>query len=345
MTMTPVSRRVLVTGGAGFIGSAVCRHFIARGHQVCNIDKLTYAANLDSLAPVVDSPNYQFAQLDICDRRALRDVFDHFAPDVVLHLAAESHVDRSISDASVFIQTNVVGTVALLDEALDYWTKRGKPDDFRFHHVSTDEVYGDLPIEGTPFTEQTRYQPSSPYAASKAASDFMVMSWFRTFGLPVVLSNCSNNYGAYQNIEKLIPHMIVTALQRRPLPIYGNGSNIRDWLHVDDHVAALELVMSSGRPGERYNIGGNNEHSNLDVVRTICVLLDQKAPHAEGSYLDLMSFVSDRPGHDFRYAVDATKAITELGWSPRHDFASGLTATVGWYLANVWWWSKVAKTD
>ncbi|MGN6536567.1 MAG: dTDP-glucose 4,6-dehydratase [Mesorhizobium sp.] len=332
--------RLVVTGGAGFIGSAACRRFVAEGHEVLNIDKLTYAANLRSLDSIKGRPNYTFEQTDICNKQRIRDVVFRFRPDAILHLAAESHVDRSIADPSAFIQTNVVGTVSLLEVALDYWRTIDCNPTFRFHHVSTDEVYGDLPLDGGYFTEITPYRPSSPYSASKAASDFMVSSWFRTYGLPVIISNCSNNYGAFQNPEKLIPHMLVKALAGEPLPVYGTGSNVRDWLHVEDHVDALALLLKKGNPGERYNVGGNNEWRNLDVVRSICRLLDESRPRSNGkSYAEQISFVTDRLGHDLRYAIDATKIQTEFNWTPSRSFDAGLQETVDWYLGNEWWWN------
>jgi dTDP-glucose 4,6-dehydratase len=332
--------RLVITGGAGFIGSAACRRFVAEGHEVLNIDKLTYAANLRSLDSIKDRLNYTFEQADICNKQRIRDVVFQFQPDAVLHLAAESHVDRSIADPSAFIQTNVVGTVSLLEVALDYWRALGCDPAFRFHHVSTDEVYGDLPLEGGYFTETTPYHPSSPYSASKAASDFMVTSWFRTYGLPVIISNCSNNYGAFQNPEKLIPHMLVKALTGAPLPVYGTGSNVRDWLHVEDHVDALALLLDKGRPGERYNVGGNNEWRNLDVVHSVCSLLDESRPRPDGkSYSEQISFVTDRLGHDLRYAIDASKIQSEFNWTPSRSFDAGLRETVDWYLANEWWWN------
>lgn len=332
--------RLIVTGGAGFIGSAACRHFVTRHHDVCNVDKLTYAANPDNLRDISKLPNYRFEQADICDKERMREiVFDH-RPDAILHLAAESHVDRSISDASPFIETNVVGTVSLLEIALEYWISIDRAPSFRFHHISTDEVYGDLPLDGGHFTELTPYNPSSPYSASKASSDFMVSSWYRTYGLPVLISNCSNNYGPNQNPEKLIPHTLTKALADKPLPVYGTGSNVRDWLHVEDHVAALALLLAKGRPGERYNIGGRDEWRNIDVVRLICQLLDERRPRPDGkSYAEQITFVTDRPGHDLRYAIDAAKMESELGWRPAHDFQTGLRGTVDWYLNNEWWWS------
>lgn len=332
--------RLIVTGGAGFIGSAACRYFVTGHHDVCNVDKLTYAANPDNLRDISNLPNYRFEQADICDKERMREIiFDH-RPDAILHLAAESHVDRSINDASPFIETNVVGTVSLLEIALEYWISIDRAPSFRFHHISTDEVYGDLPLDGGHFTELTPYNPSSPYSASKASSDFMVSSWYRTYGLPVLISNCSNNYGPSQNPEKLIPHTLTKALADKPLPVYGTGSNVRDWLHVEDHVAALALLLAKGRPGERYNIGGRNEWRNIDVVRLICQLLDERRPRPDGkSYAEQITFVTDRPGHDLRYAIDAAKMESELGWRPAYDFQTGLRGTVDWYLNNEWWWS------
>jgi len=335
-------KRLIVTGGSGFIGSSACRNFVGAGHMVCNIDKLTYAANTDNLRTIENMPNYRFEQADICNRAQILAILDDFKPDAVLHLAAESHVDRSIADADVFVQTNVVGTVNLLNAAVDHWRSCGSSPDFRFLHVSTDEVYGDLEDDGSLFHETTPYNPSSPYSASKAASDFMVSSWHRTYGLPVLISNCSNNYGPFQNVEKLIPHMITRALGHKPLPVYGKGANIRDWLHVDDHVAALDLILWNGRPGERYNVGGGNERNNLRVVEGICDILDQLQPMKGKSYRTLITFIADRPGHDLRYAIDASKLMSELGWSPRHDFDTGLAHTVNWYLQNRWWWEGPA---
>lgn len=333
--------RLIVTGGAGFIGSAVCRYFVAKHHEICNVDKLTYAANPDNLRDIVNLPTYRFQQADICDKERIRRIIFDYQPDAILHLAAESHVDRSIDDASPFIETNVVGTVSLLEVALEYWISIGRAPSFRFHHVSTDEVYGDLPLDGGYFTELTPYNPSSPYSASKAASDFMVSSWFRTYGLPVLISNCSNNYGSHQNPEKLIPHMLTSALAGKPLPVYGTGSNVRDWLHVEDHVSALALLLAKGCPGQRYNIGGRNEWRNIDVVRLICLLLDEKRPRSDGrSYAEQITFVIDRPGHDLRYAIDATKMENEFGWLPARGFHDGLGQTIDWYLNNEWWWSS-----
>ncbi|VVT29643.1 dTDP-glucose 4,6-dehydratase [Hoeflea sp. EC-HK425] len=306
--------------------------------MVCNVDKLTYAANTNNLRGIEHMTNYRFERVDICNRTRMLEIFDGFKPDAVLHLAAESHVDRSIADTDVFVQTNVVGTVNLLNAALEHWRSQGSNSDFRFLHVSTDEVYGDLEDDGSLFHESTPYNPSSPYSASKAASDFMVSSWHRTYGLPVLITNCSNNYGPFQNIEKLIPHMITRALGQETLPVYGKGTNIRDWLHVDDHVAALDLILRKGRPGERYNVGGGNERNNLSVVERICEHLDQLKPMDGKSYRELITFVTDRPGHDLRYAVDASRLTSELGWAPRHNFETGLTQTVNWYLENQWWW-------
>lgn len=333
----PRPERILVTGGAGFIGSALCRRLIANGYTVCNVDKLTYASNLANLAPIADHPSYSFEQLDIVDMPRLLEVFRRFRPDAVQHLAAESHVDRSIADAHVFIQTNVVGTTALLDAALTHWNENGRASNFRFVHVSTDEVYGELPLEGGHFTEETPYNPSSPYSASKAASDFMATAWRRTYGLPVLISNCSNNYGPYQNLEKLIPHMIDKAIRGEQLPVYGRGLNVRDWLHVDDHVEGLERVMLYGEVGRRYNFGGNNERANIDVVRGICHYLDRKRAKPGGSYTDQIGYVTDRLGHDLRYSVDASRAASELGWQPQRRFEEGLAETIDWYLANQSW--------
>ena len=336
--------RVLVTGGAGFIGSAVCRLFVGElGALVLNVDKLTYAANLTSLRPVENSPRYRFARADICDRPTLSEVFTSFEPDAVLHLAAESHVDRSIDGPGEFIKTNIEGTYGLLEAALAYW--RAMPADraagFRFHHVSTDEVFGSLGPEGS-FSEESRYQPNSPYAASKAASDHLVRAWHETFGLPTVLSNCSNNYGPYHFPEKLIPLAILKALHGEPIPVYGKGDNVRDWLHVEDHSRALHLVLTQGKPGESYNIGGDGERTNLEIVTAICALLDEMLPNSPHRPHDaLITFVADRPGHDRRYAMDATKLRTELGWRPRESVESGLRQTVRWYLDNSWWWEPI----
>ena len=334
--------RFLVTGGAGFIGSAVCRHLVGElGHSVVNIDKLTYAANLASLAPIAEDPNYQFHQIDICDRQAVDAVFKKTQPDCVIHLAAESHVDRSITGAAIFIDTNIVGTMTMLEAARSYFETltAEKRADFRFVHVSTDEVYGSLGADGL-FAETTPYDPSSPYSASKAASDHLAMAWHRTYGLPVIISNCSNNYGPYQLPEKLIPLMILNGLEGAALPVYGDGSNVRDWLYVEDHARALHLIATTGRLGEKYNIGGRNERTNLDVVRTICDLLDRHAP-TENAHSDLINFVTDRPGHDHRYAIDAGKIETELGWRAEEDFDSGIEKTIQWFLDNRSWWQPL----
>lgn len=331
--------KLLVTGGAGFIGSAVVRLAVARGHQVVNLDALTYAANLANVAPVADSPIYAFVQADIRDRAALDAAFATHRPDIVLHLAAESHVDRSIDGPANFIDTNITGTFNMLEATRKYWQAAGRPDGFRFHHVSTDEVFGSLPADPTvQFTEATAYDPRSPYSASKAASDHLVRAWHETYGLPVVLSNCSNNYGPYHFPEKLIPVVILNALAGRALPIYGDGSNIRDWLYVEDHADALLLVATKGALGRSYNIGGENERTNLQLVQTICAILDRLRPRDTGVYADLITFVTDRPGHDARYAIDPTRIHTELGWRPSVTVEEGLERTVRWYLENNAWW-------
>ena len=337
--------RILVTGGAGFIGSAVVRHLVGNTNQeVACLDKLTYAGNLESLGSAADSPRYRFYRVDICDAPALDRVFAEFQPTAVMHLAAESHVDRSIDGPADFIQTNIVGTYTLLEAARRYWNTL-EPESkasFRFHHISTDEVYGDL--EGTDdlFTETTPYAPSSPYSASKASSDHLVRAWQRTYGLPTLVTNCSNNYGPYHFPEKLIPHMILNALAGKPLPVYGDGSQIRDWLYVEDHARALVEVVTRGEVGETYNIGGHNEKRNLEVVETICALLDELKPAADGrSYKELITFVKDRPGHDRRYAIDASKIERELGRKPQETFESGIRKTVQWYLDNRQWWERV----
>ncbi|MBS7542276.1 dTDP-glucose 4,6-dehydratase [Ancylobacter oerskovii] len=338
-----MTRRVLVTGGAGFIGSAVVRRLVRDGWEVLNVDKLTYAGNLASLNEIDNRPNYRFLKADIGDGRAMREALDTFRPDLVMHLAAESHVDRSIDGPGDFIQTNVVGTFNLLQEALRYWRglDAGAQKGFRFHHISTDEVFGSLGADGL-FREDTPYQPNSPYSASKAASDHLVRAWFHTYGLPVVMSNCSNNYGPYHFPEKLIPLTILNALEGKPLPVYGRGENVRDWLYVDDHAAALELIATTGRLGESYNVGGNNERRNIDVVRTICAIMDRVVPDARiGAREALIAFVTDRPGHDARYAIDAGKLKDELGWTPAETFETGIEKTVRWYLDNASWWEPL----
>ena len=331
---------VLVTGGAGFIGSAVCRHLVGSGHRVLNVDKMTYSATVGSTAAVAGNSAYSFHQLDILDRPAILALLVENDIGAVMHLAAESHVDRSIDRPGDFIMTNVVGTYTLLDAALEYWrTLPGvAADRFRFHHVSTDEVFGDLPLDSGVFSEETAYAPSSPYSASKASSDHLVRAWHHSFGLPVILSNCSNNYGPYQLPEKLMPLVLINALEEKPLPVYGEGLNVRDWLHVDDHARALELVLTAGRVGETYLVGGRAQRRNIDVVEAICALLDRKRPRRTGAHRDLVAMVADRPGHDRRYAIDPSKIEQELGWRARNDFESGLEETIDWYLANEDWW-------
>jgi dTDP-glucose 4,6-dehydratase len=336
--------KVIVTGGAGFIGSAVCR-LLAQNEQteILNIDKLTYAADLRSLASIDKNPRYQFRKLDICDAVGVKQAFDDFQPDCVMHLAAESHVDRSIDGPADFIQTNVVGTFTLLEAARAYWDGLSgtRKTTFRFHHISTDEVYGSLGATGL-FTEETAYEPNSPYSASKAGSDHLVRAWHHTYGLPVVTSNCSNNYGPYQFPEKLIPLMILNILQGKPLPVYGDGLNTRDWLHVEDHADALALILQKGKVGEKYNVGGHNEVTNLDVVRTLFECVKAQKPNIPVTEFEaLLTFVTDRPGHDWRYAIDASKIDRELGWKPKHSFASGLAQTVQWYLENEKWWRPI----
>lgn len=342
-----MSMTFLVTGGAGFIGSAVVRELIANSdHRVINVDKLTYAGNLESLADVAEDPRYTFEQYDIGDAGAMKQVFEKHQPDIVMHLAAESHVDRSIDGPADFIQTNIVGTSVLLEIARHYWknlqeTDPTKAAGFRFHHISTDEVYGDLDGPEGLFTETTPYAPSSPYSASKASSDHLVRAWQRTFGLPTLVTNCSNNYGPYHFPEKLIPLVLLNGLAGKPLPVYGDGQQIRDWLYVEDHARALIKAASEGVIGETYNIGGHNEKTNLEVVETICDLLQEQRPLKEGHYRDLITFVKDRPGHDLRYAIDAGKIERELGWRPEETFETGLRKTVQWYLANEKWWKRV----
>ena len=339
--------KILVTGGAGFIGSAVIRHVINNTNDsIINVDKLTYAGNLESLVDIKDSDRYAFEQVDICSREELDRVFSEYQPDAVMHLAAESHVDRSIDGPAAFIETNIVGPYTLLEATRSYWNKleQTRKDAFRFHHISTDEVYGDL--EGTDdlFTETTSYEPSSPYSASKASSDHLVRAWQRTYGLPTLVTNCSNNYGPYHFPEKLIPLVILNAVEGKPLPVYGNGMQIRDWLFVEDHARALYKVVTEGEVGETYNIGGHNEKTNIDVVKTICSLLEELVPNKlEGvaQYSDLITYVTDRPGHDVRYAIDASKIERELGWTPTETFESGIRSTVEWYLNNKTWWSRI----
>lgn len=336
----------LVTGGAGFIGSAVCRHICSDlSNNVTNVDKLTYAGNLASLRSIENQHNYRFEQADVCDDASILAILKRDDIDVVMHLAAESHVDRSIDSPAAFIETNVIGTFRMLNAALEYY--RGltaeKKERFRFHHISTDEVFGDLPFDSGIFTEETPYAPSSPYSASKAASDHLVRAWHETYGLPVVLSNCSNNYGPFHFPEKLIPLVILNALDEKPLPIYGKGENVRDWLFVEDHARALALIAAKGASGESYNVGGNSERTNLSVVETICDILDRKRPRSKGRYRDLITYVTDRPGHDRRYAIDASKIKRELGWTPQESFESGLTRTIDWYLANEWWWGPIRR--
>ena len=336
--------RVIVTGGAGFIGSALVRHLVLeKGYEVLNIDALTYAGNLASLSVVDGKPNYRFLHANICDRAAMEEAFAGFRPDRVMHLAAESHVDRSITGAADFIETNVIGTFTLLEAAKGYWSGMDSAgrDAFRFLHVSTDEVYGSLGQDGL-FTEDTPYDPSSPYSASKASSDHLAKAWERTYGLPVVVSNCSNNYGPYHFPEKLIPLTILNALAGERLPVYGRGENVRDWLYVEDHARALDLIAERGRAGETYNVGGRNERRNIDVVRRICTVLDEITP-ANRPREELIEFVTDRPGHDARYAIDATKLETELGWRAQENFDTGIEKTVRWYLDNDWWWRPLRE--
>lgn len=338
---------ILVTGGAGFIGSSVCRQLAANpDNRVINLDKLTYAGNLQSVRDLANRPNYAFYHIDICSEQQVLDVLRRESISVIMHLAAESHVDRSIDGPAAFLETNVVGTFRMLSAALTYWQELGSEDRkrFVFHHISTDEVFGDLSFDGGVFTEKTAYDPSSPYSASKAASDHFVRAWNRTYGLPVLLTNCSNNYGPYHYPEKLIPLVILNALHERPLPVYGKGQNVRDWLYVEDHARALELVISKGRIGESYNVGGRAERTNLAVVETICAILDDRRPRVgRRRYRDLISFVTDRPGHDRRYAIDPSKIERELGWIAQETFESGLSKTVDWYLQNEWWWRPIRE--
>ncbi|WP_201584099.1 dTDP-glucose 4,6-dehydratase [Psychrobacter jeotgali] len=337
--------KILITGGAGFIGSAVIRHIIKNTNDdVLNIDKLTYAGNLESLKDIDQSPRYQFEQIDICDAEAIQHAFDSFRPNLIMHLAAESHVDRSIDGPAEFIHTNIVGTYTLLEAARHYWQNLDKKEksEFRFHHISTDEVYGDLEGTADLFTETTSYAPSSPYSASKASSDHLVRAWQRTYGLPTIITNCSNNYGPYHFPEKLIPLVILNALEGKPLPIYGKGDQIRDWLYVEDHARALYKVVTEGQIDETYNIGGHNEKQNIEVVKTICQILDELQPQANHQpYQTLITFVKDRPGHDLRYAIDASKIEKELGWTPTESFESGIRKTVKWYLNNLDWCRRV----
>jgi dTDP-glucose 4,6-dehydratase len=338
-----MTKRYLITGGAGFIGSAVARHLVREtDYRVCVADKLTYAGNLASLEPIANNPRYSFVRADIADAARMRELFSSFRPDVVMHLAAESHVDRSIDGPAAFMQTNIIGTYTLLEAALAYW--RGLPKsaqrDFRFHHISTDEVFGSLDADGC-FCETSAYDPRSPYSASKAASDHLVRAWHHTYGLPVLISNCSNNFGPCHFPEKLIPLIILNALEGKPLPVYGKGENVRDWLYVDDHARALLLIAERGRVGDSYNVGANCERTNIAVVRAVCALMDELAPDAVGPRERLITFVADRPGHDLRYAIDARKLRDELGWAPQESFESGLRKTVEWYLTNRPWWERI----
>lgn len=341
-------KKILVTGGAGFIGSSVIRQFISETpHSIVNVDKLTYSGNLESLKEISGNPRYCFEHVDICDDRAVRSVLERHAPDCIMHLAAESHVDRSISGPAEFIRTNITGTYTLLEAARDYWNTLpgNRKSQFRFHHISTDEVYGSLEDNGL-FTEETCYRPNSPYSASKAASDHLVRAWHHTYGLPVVTTNCSNNYGPYHFPEKLIPLMILNAVNGKPLPVYGQGDNIRDWLYVEDHARALRLVLDSGQVGETYNIGGRCEKTNLEVVHTLCAILDELIPTSPFKpHASLVTFVKDRPGHDYRYAIDASKIERELGWVPRETFESGIRKTVQWYLDNADWVDHVTSGE
>lgn len=335
--------KILVTGGAGFIGSAVVRLAISRGHAVVNLDALTYAACLDNVASISGDPSYAFEKVDIRDAEAVQKVFQAHEPDAVMHLAAESHVDRSIDGPGAFIETNVNGTFNLLQAARSYWEAKGNPENFRFHHVSTDEVYGSLGATGQ-FTEETPYAPNSPYSASKAASDHLVRAWHETYDLPVVITNCSNNYGPFHFPEKLVPVVILNALAGNPIPVYGQGVNVRDWLYVEDHADALLKVLAEGQVGRSYNIGGENEARNIDLVKLICTILDELKPGPK-PYADLITYVSDRPGHDLRYAIDPTRIRTELGWRPSVTLEEGIRKTVGWYLENEKWWRALQTRD
>ena len=338
--------KLLVTGGAGFIGSAVIRFAIKEGYSVLNIDSLTYSACLENLSGVENLPNYMFEYADIKDRKALDRILQKFRPNAIMHLAAQSHVDRSIDEPVEFIQTNIMGTFNLLEAAYTYWKSIGLPSNFRFHHISTDEVYGSLPKDRKiKFTENTPYDPRSPYSASKASSDHLVRAWYKTYGLPIVLTNCSNNYGPHHFPEKLIPVIILNALIGKPIPIYGNGDNIRDWLFVEDHVDALFRVLKKGQVGRTYNIGGENEKTNLEVTQMLCKILDSIKPKTEGSYSDLIMFVKDRPGHDARYSIDSSRIKDELGWRPSVSLEQGLKKTVRWYIDNECWWKPLLKRE
>ena len=336
--------KILVTGGAGFIGSAVVRLAIKRNHSIVNVDALTYSACLENVTSVSDNPNYSFEHADIRNYNAIDNIFEKHQPDAVMHLAAESHVDRSIDAPIDFMETNVIGTFNMLEAARRYWQACGKSETFRFHHISTDEVFGSLPNDpAVQFTEEMPYDPRSPYSASKASSDHLVRAWYETYGLPIILTNCSNNYGPYHFPEKLVPVIILNALADKPLPIYGNGSNIRDWLYVEDHADALLLVLEKGSIGRRYNIGGENERTNLQLVQTLCDILDRLNPRTKGSYAELITFVEDRPGHDARYAIDPSRIRDELGWRPSVTVEQGLEKTVQWYLDNEDWWGPLQK--
>ena len=334
--------KILLTGGLGFIGSAVVRMAVNQGHTVVNIDALTYASCLDNVSNIIDNKNYFFEKVNICHRTDIDKVFKKYNPDVVMHLAAETHVDRSITDPKKFIETNIIGTFNMLESSRAYWELRGRNEEFRFHYISTDEVYGSLPSDtNLKFTENTPYDPSSPYSASKASGDHLVRAWFKTYGLPIIITNCSNNYGPYQFPEKLIPVAIINSLYERPIPIYGNGSHIRDWLYVEDHANALLLVLKKGKIGRSYNIGGNNEMANLEVVKMLCNILDDLKPRSSGKYYDLIEFVKDRPGHDTRYAIDTSLISKELCWSPSVNIKIGLKKTIEWFLANQIWWKPL----